>query len=144
MVTQYTGMSAIESRKELLSIGISIPVYFSTLNRLEDFEAIEPLIENVTEKGRPEGEEAEVEGWKENVRILNLGCGNSILSEELYDRGLKNIYNIDISHVVIEQMAMRNSVKRPELKCKIVCLYYSMRRGGDGREEHAEVLVRLL
>ena len=40
-----------------------------------------------------------------------------MLSEELYDRGYKNVYSIDISPVVIEQMTVRNSVKRPELKC---------------------------
>ena len=55
--------------------------------------------------------------WKEKLLILNLGCGNSILSEELYDKGFKNIYNIDISPIVIEQMAKRNAIKRPELKC---------------------------
>ena len=52
------------------------------------------------------------------MKILNLGCGNSILAEELYDKGFKCIFNIDISPVVIEQMAMRNAIKRPELKCK--------------------------
>lgn len=38
------------------------------------------------------------------MRILNLGCGNSTLSEELYDIGFTNVYNVDISPVVIEQM----------------------------------------
>lgn len=37
--------------------------------------------------------------------ILQLGCGNSILQEEMYDAGYKNITNIDISPVVIEQMS---------------------------------------
>ena len=37
-----------------------------------------------------------------------LGCGNAKLSEEMYDAGYRNIYNIDISPVVIEQMADRN------------------------------------
>jgi EEF1A lysine methyltransferase 4 len=36
------------------------------------------------------------------VKILNLGCGNSVLPEELYDKGFKNVYNVDISSVVIE------------------------------------------
>ena len=66
---------------------------------------------------QPEGEEDSV-AWKESVQVLNLGCGNSVLSEELYDKGFKNIINIDISPVVIEQMQKRNSIKRPELKCK--------------------------
>ena len=41
-------------------------------------------------------------------RILMLGCGNSLLSEEMYDAGFCNIDNIDISPVVIEQMEARN------------------------------------
>ena len=52
------------------------------------------------------------------MQVLNLGCGNSVLSEGLYDKGFKNIINIDISPVVIEQMQKRNSIRRPELKCK--------------------------
>ena len=34
-------------------------------------------------------------------RILIVGCGNATLSEELYDDGYRNIYNMDISSVVI-------------------------------------------
>lgn len=33
-----------------------------------------------------------------------LGCGNSELSQKMYDDGFENIVNIDISDVVIEQM----------------------------------------
>ena len=40
------------------------------------------------------------------------------MPEEMYDRGYRHIFNIDISPVVIEQMAKRNAIKRPELKCK--------------------------
>ena len=40
----------------------------------------------------------------------------------MYDRGYKNIYNIDISPIVIEQMAKRNAINRPELKCKFTIL----------------------
>lgn len=29
--------------------------------------------------------------------ILNLGCGNSIIQEDMYDDGYTNIHNIDIS-----------------------------------------------
>jgi hypothetical protein len=40
--------------------------------------------------------------WKGKLRILNLGCGNSIMAENLYDEGYTNICNMDISTVVIE------------------------------------------
>ena len=33
-----------------------------------------------------------------------LGCGNSKLSEQMYDAGYHEILNIDISESVIEQM----------------------------------------
>lgn len=36
--------------------------------------------------------------------ILMVGCGNSKLSEQMYEAGYKNITNIDISPTVIEQM----------------------------------------
>jgi 2-polyprenyl-3-methyl-5-hydroxy-6-metoxy-1,4-benzoquinol methylase len=37
-------------------------------------------------------------------KILNLGCGNSVVAEAMYDSGLTNIFNIDISPVCIEAM----------------------------------------
>mmetsp|Transcript_55385 Transcript_55385/g.108420 ORF Transcript_55385/g.108420 Transcript_55385/m.108420 type:complete len:223 (+) Transcript_55385:253-921(+) len=37
-------------------------------------------------------------------RILNLGCGNSRLSEEMYEDGFHDITNIDISTIVIKNM----------------------------------------
>ena len=53
---------------------------------------------------------------KKDYKILMLGCGNSLLSENMYDEGYEYIYNIDISHVVIEQMSKRN-VSRKNMKC---------------------------
>ena len=35
------------------------------------------------------------------------GCGNSRLSEEMYEDGYRSITNIDISRVVVDQMAAR-------------------------------------
>ncbi|KAG8836523.1 hypothetical protein FRC18_011200 [Serendipita sp. 400] len=43
-----------------------------------------------------------------SASILMLGCGNSTLSEEMYDAGYTNIVNIDYSAVVIEKMKLRN------------------------------------
>ncbi|KAH0582790.1 hypothetical protein H2248_010700 [Termitomyces sp. 'cryptogamus'] len=45
-----------------------------------------------------------------------LGCGNSKLSEEMWDDGYKNIVNIDYSPVVVEQMRRRHEVFRPEME----------------------------
>ncbi len=50
---------------------------------------------------------------KNNLKILNLGCGNSIICEEMYDEGYLNIYNMDISSVCIETMNERNKNLRP-------------------------------
>ena len=52
----------------------------------------------------------------QEVKILVLGCGNAEFSEDLYDAGYENQVNIDISEVVIKQMAERNEEKRPNLK----------------------------
>lgn len=41
---------------------------------------------------------------KKDLRVLNLGCGNSIICEDMYDEGYHNIWNIDISTVCIQQM----------------------------------------
>lgn len=44
-----------------------------------------------------------------------VGCGNSELSEQLYDVGYKLLTNIDISETVITHMNQRNSERRPGL-----------------------------
>ncbi|TDL24082.1 S-adenosyl-L-methionine-dependent methyltransferase [Rickenella mellea] len=49
-------------------------------------------------------------------RILMLGCGNSKLSEEMYDDGYKNIVNVDYSGVVIGQMKKKHEESRPEME----------------------------
>lgn len=36
--------------------------------------------------------------------ILMVGCGNSQLSQQMFEAGYKNICNIDISPIVIDQM----------------------------------------
>ncbi|KAF8518977.1 S-adenosyl-L-methionine-dependent methyltransferase [Hysterangium stoloniferum] len=49
-------------------------------------------------------------------RILMLGCGNSKLSEEMYDAGYKNITNVDFSTVLIDNMREKHRLKRPEMQ----------------------------
>ncbi|KDR80619.1 hypothetical protein GALMADRAFT_222214 [Galerina marginata CBS 339.88] len=48
-------------------------------------------------------------------RIIMLGCGNSRLSEDMWDDGYRNIVNVDYSGVLIEQMKKRHSTLRPEM-----------------------------
>ncbi|GBE89613.1 S-adenosyl-L-methionine-dependent methyltransferase [Sparassis latifolia] len=51
-----------------------------------------------------------------DARILMLGCGNSKLSEEMYDDGYKNIVNTDYSGILIEKMRQRHEQARPEME----------------------------
>ncbi len=44
-----------------------------------------------------------------------VGCGNSELSEQLYDVGYKHLTNIDISETVVTHMNQRNAERRPGL-----------------------------
>lgn len=53
---------------------------------------------------------------KPTDRLLMVGCGNSQLSENLYDVGYHNIVNIDISDIVIRQMTDKNKKTRPDMK----------------------------
>nr|GLL47828.1 methyltransferase-like protein 13 [Ipomoea trifida] len=54
------------------------------------------------------------------AQILVPGCGNSKLSEHLYDAGYRNITNIDFSKVVISDMLRRNVRNRPEMKWRVM------------------------
>ncbi|PPQ91499.1 hypothetical protein CVT25_013756 [Psilocybe cyanescens] len=49
-------------------------------------------------------------------RILMLGCGNSRLSEDMWEDGYRNIVNVDYSGILIEQMKKRHGVTRPEME----------------------------
>lgn len=53
---------------------------------------------------------------KPSSSILVAGCGNSRLSEYLYDAGFQSIVNIDISSVVVHQMRSKNVSKRGKMK----------------------------
>lgn len=54
-----------------------------------------------------------------DAKVLILGCGNAKFSEDMYDDGYHHLYNIDISSVVINQMAERNS-ERTEMKYEVM------------------------
>jgi len=49
---------------------------------------------------------------KPSSKVLNVGCGNSDLSADMYDDGFQNIVNVDFSEVVIEEMRRKNKVCR--------------------------------
>ncbi|NWX87328.1 MET13 protein, partial [Nothoprocta pentlandii] len=47
-------------------------------------------------------------------KVLVVGCGNSELSEQMYDAGLcEDIVNIDVSEAVVRQMQERSASRRP-------------------------------
>ncbi|CAK9136524.1 unnamed protein product [Ilex paraguariensis] len=54
------------------------------------------------------------------MQILVPGCGNSRLSENLYDSGFHSITNIDFSKVVISDMLRRNVRFRPDMRWRIM------------------------
>ena len=53
---------------------------------------------------------------KPSSSILVTGCGNSKLSEHLYDAGFHSIINIDISSIIINQMKSKNGTKRKQME----------------------------
>jgi len=60
---------------------------------LQNYKSLKPVLEKICTK---------------TSKILMLGCGNALLSEDMYKDGYHYIYNIDISTSVIEQMRVRN------------------------------------
>lgn len=68
----------------------------------------------------PESEGALPRVEPELMSILVPGCGNSRLSEHLYDAGFRNITNVDFSKVVISNMLRRNVRERPEMKWRVM------------------------
>ncbi|KDP39345.1 hypothetical protein JCGZ_01102 [Jatropha curcas] len=55
-----------------------------------------------------------------SLQLLVPGCGNSRLSEHLYDAGVKDITNIDFSKVVISDMLRRNVRERPGMRWRVM------------------------
>ncbi|KPP57176.1 hypothetical protein Z043_125125, partial [Scleropages formosus] len=52
---------------------------------------------------------------KPRDKVLVVGCGNSELSEQLYDVGYQQLINIDISETAVAHMKQRNAERRPGL-----------------------------
>mmetsp|Transcript_16773 Transcript_16773/g.36490 ORF Transcript_16773/g.36490 Transcript_16773/m.36490 type:complete len:398 (-) Transcript_16773:4-1197(-) len=53
------------------------------------------------------------------ARTLVVGCGNSKLSEDMYDDGFKDITSVDFSEIVIKEMAAK-AVGKPGLVFKVM------------------------
>lgn len=53
---------------------------------------------------------------KPRDEILVIGCGNSTLSSDLYDTGIENITNVDLSEKVVKQMKKQNEKRRANMK----------------------------
>ncbi|CAE7243547.1 EEF1AKNMT [Symbiodinium pilosum] len=70
---------------------------------LESFTELESLIKEAT-------------AGRTDATVLHVGCGSSLLPEAMYDHGYKDVTNVDIAEVCIQQMAERNRTLRPELK----------------------------
>ncbi|KFV65606.1 Methyltransferase-like 13 [Dryobates pubescens] len=57
-------------------------------------------------------------------KVLVVGCGNSELSEQMYDVGMcEGIVNIDISDAVIRQMRERSGSKRPKMSYLVMDVF---------------------
>ena len=48
---------------------------------------------------------------KKKSKVLQVGCGNSYLGEDIYDCGIENVTNVDISADVLNLMKIRNQVE---------------------------------
>eukprot|EP00443_Scrippsiella_acuminata_P132091 CAMPEP_0115659048 /NCGR_PEP_ID=MMETSP0272-20121206/45523_1 /TAXON_ID=71861 /ORGANISM="Scrippsiella trochoidea, Strain CCMP3099" /LENGTH=324 /DNA_ID=CAMNT_0003097151 /DNA_START=29 /DNA_END=1000 /DNA_ORIENTATION=+ len=69
------------------------------------------------EKFRPHIEAAAARiGGGRAVSVLDLGCGNARLAEDMHDDGYTNVTGVDISEVAISMMRERNAETRPGIK----------------------------
>jgi SAM-dependent methyltransferase len=78
-----------------------------TFDWLEDYETLKALIDDLKLD-------------KESAKTLVLGCGNAEFSEHMFKDGYKNLYNIDISEVVIDNMKERS--KDLDMICKHILI----------------------
>lgn len=85
----------------------------SVFDWLEDFESLRGIFEDLFRGNVNAGISSQKDkAVPFNGTILMLGCGNSELSEKLYEKmSVKNIQNIDLSANVIKFMKERNKAK---------------------------------
>ncbi|XP_042515863.1 eEF1A lysine and N-terminal methyltransferase isoform X2 [Macadamia integrifolia] len=82
----------------------------------------DPLISHLSCLHSPSGDAgaAAPEVSAASVQIMVPGCGNSRLSEHLYDAGFRSITNIDFSKIVISDMLRRNVRSRPGMRWRVM------------------------
>ena len=95
-----------------------------TFDWLETWSDLKEIIEKhavngLYQDGKLIGEDDQ-QKIKQSTQILNLGCGNSIICENMYDQGYVSITNNDISKVCIETMQKRNEKERPLMKWDVM------------------------
>ncbi|RVW83011.1 Methyltransferase-like protein 13 [Vitis vinifera] len=69
------------------------------------------------------------------LQILVPGCGNSRLSEHLYDAGFHGITNVDFSKVVISDMLRRNVRSRPDMRWRVMDITSMQDKQVNGADE---------
>jgi len=62
---------------------------------------------------------ADVVGDMTDMAILNIGCGNSSLSRDMYEAGIENITNMDFSEPVIESMHVKHQTRFANMKWEV-------------------------
>ena len=84
---------------------------------LESWGEIKDVVENHCIGGliTPDMSEDQKRQVRSKIKVLNVGCGNAVLPEDMYDDGYRLVYNMDFSDSCIKQMSERNIVKRPEM-----------------------------
>jgi len=85
----FSNLSYWEGRYALFSKRMDWYTNYAQLNR--DFQLDELIKQNYPSKTN-------------KIRILEMGCGNSTLSYDLFKKGFKNITAIDFSSVIIKKM----------------------------------------
>ncbi|KAJ4955169.1 hypothetical protein NE237_011952 [Protea cynaroides] len=82
----------------------------------------DPLISHLSSLYPPSGDDGvpAPEVAAASLQILVPGCGNSRLSEHLYDAGFRSITNFDFSKVVISDMLRRNVRSRPGMRWRVM------------------------
>lgn len=105
------------------SLSLSLPhTFLTSLCRARgrfdwylEFEQLEPILEEYSRRivdtyngsaieSHGDTAERRADLARGSLQVLDIGCGNSALGEQLYKHGWTRLTHIDISHVVIERM----------------------------------------